>query len=211
MLESYIFVHKDYIDKIDGCGMKLSLWHDRHVILNGEECSYISSLLNPRDDMNKYRSSDYKVVKLKIDIKYCYIAEGFLYENNPEFKKEASLYSKTIIPAKDYVFGMYRRPECLISKTIMPEEMSIAGNSLGFPLFYDSSENLYLNKIIQDIREANSNFDDFVLYYYFDSLARDGKIKKVLNEKAGVVAFTFDDGRKPIVLNTLPQEALVEG
>lgn len=211
MLDSYVFVHKDKLDEIEGCGMKLSLWADRRVVINGEEKNFISSLLNPRDNMDKYKSKDFKAIKLEVDMLYCYVAEGFLFKRNFQPLHNSSLYEETIIPAKDYVFGMYRQPECLIAKTILPNEMKIPGKGLSFPLFYESSESLYLNKIMQSMREENPRFDDIVLYYYFDNLAKCGEVEKVTDEVTGIAAFSLKDGRKPVVLTLFEQEALLEG
>jgi len=211
MLDSYVFVHKDKLDEIEGCGMKLSRWADRQVVINGEEKNFISSLLNPRDNMDRYKSTDFKVVKLEIDMRYCFVAEGFLLKRDFHSLHNSSLYEETIIPAKDYIFGMYRQPECLIAKTILPNEMKISGKGLSFPFFYESSESLYLNKIMQSMRDETPRFDDVVLYYYFDNLAKCGGAEKMTDESAGIAAFSFKDGRRPVVLALFEQEALLEG
>jgi len=211
MLDSYIFVHKDRLEEVDGCGMKLSGWADRQVFINGEERNFISSLFNPRDNMEKYKSKDYVVVGLNVDIDYCYVAEGFLLKEGYISPDSLSLYTRSIIPAREYILGMYRQPECLISKTILPQEMTISGKALSFPNFYESSETLYLNKIIESLREENPQFNDMALYYYFNSLADKGEIDKVTDESAGTVIFSFKDGRKPVVLTLFKEEALLEG
>lgn len=211
MLDSYIFVHMDRLDEIDGCGMKLSQWADRQVFINGEERNYISSLLNPRDNIEKYKSKEYKVVRLNVDIDYCYVAEGFLLKEGFNSSESLNLYTKTIIPAKEYILGMYRQPECLVAKTILPQEMTVPGRALSFPNFYESSEELYLNKLMEGLREENPRFNDMVLYCYFESLCDKGEVIKVADENAGIVIFTFKDGRKPVVLKLFKQEALLEG
>lgn len=211
MLDSYIFIHRDKLDEIEGCGMRLSQWADRTVFVNGEERNYISSLFNPRDNIEKYKSKDYKVVKLNVDIEYCFVAEGFLLKEGFNSPENLSLYTRSIIPAKEYILGMYRRPECLTSKTVMPYEMEIPSKALSFPLFYESSESLYLNKLMENMREENSRFNDIVLYYYFNRMAKNGEIDKVTDENAGIVVFSFRDGRNTVVLTLLEEEALLEG
>lgn len=212
MLDSYVFVHRDSLDEIEGCGMKLSKWADRSVSINGEEKKYISSYLNPRDNMVKYKSQDYKVVKLEIDMRYCYVAEGFFMDFNSASDLGSLLYAESIIPARDYVFGMYRKPECLIAKTILPEEMIIQSESgLSFPLFYENSQGLYLSKLMEGLREENQSFDDQVLYYYFDSLTKMGKVKKEVGTDRKTAVFSLNNGSRPIVLTLSDQEVLVEG
>lgn len=212
MLDSYVFVHKNSLEEVEGCGMKLSKWADRNILINGEEKKYISSYLNPRDNMIKYKSQDFKVVKLEIDMKYCYAAEGFFMDFKSASELGSLLYAESIIPAKDYVFGMYRKPECLIAKTILPEEMIIQSEcGLSFPLFYESSQSLYLSKLMEGLREENQSFDDQVLYYYFDNLTKMGKVKKELGSDGKTAVFSLNNGSRPIVLALSDQEVLVEG
>lgn len=211
MLDSYIFVHKDRLDEIDGCGMKLSQWADRQVFINGEERNYISSLLNPRDNIDKYKSREYKVVRLNVDINYCFVAEGFILKEGFNSPGSLTLYTRSIIPAKEYILGMYRQPECLVAKTILSQEMTIPSKALSFPTFYESSETLYLSKLMENLSEENPQFNDMALYYYFNNLAEKGEIDKVTDENAGFVVFSFKDGRKPVVLKLFKQEALLEG
>jgi len=212
MLDLYVFIHKDRLEEIEDCGMKLSLWADRSISSNGEVKKYIASYLNPRDNMIKYKSPDYKVVKLEVEMKYCYVAEGFFMDFNSASLSGDSLYKESIVPAKDYIFGMYRKPECLIAKTILPEEMNIQRDgALSFPLFYESSQSLYLSKLMESLREENQSFDDAALYYYFDNLARKGKVKKEMDSSNQCAVFSLDNGCRPIVLAFSEQEVLIEG
>lgn len=212
MLESYVFVDKKNLDIIEGCGMKLSHWADRSVLINGEEKRFISAYLTPRDNMIKYKSQDYKVVKLEVEIRYCYIAEGFFMNFKSTSGLGNLLYTESIIPAGDYIFGMYRKPECLIAKTILPEEMNIQSESaLSFPLFYESSQSLYLSKLMESLREENECFDDMALFYYFDNLAKLGKVKKETDSDGRSAIFSLNNGSRPIVLELKEQEALIEG
>lgn len=210
MLDSYIFIRNDELEKIDGCGMKLSDWADRSISINGEDKKFISSYLNPRDNISKYKSQDYKIVKLEVEMKYCYVAEGFLLADEYTSNKCLELYTQTIIPANEYIFGMYRKPECLIAKTILPDEMKVQEiGMLSFPLFYESSQALYLNKLLEGLREENKYFDDLVLSFYYNNLVLEGKAKKQKIENSNIAVFTLNNEKMPIVL--AEQEVLVEG
>ncbi len=79
MVEVYYYLPSREVEEVVECGLKLSKWHDKEVVINGDSKKCISALLNPRDDIGKYRSADFKCVKFELAPQYCYAADRYLY------------------------------------------------------------------------------------------------------------------------------------
>lgn len=188
-MDVYYFIPGKMIDNVIGCGLKLSEWFEREVPVNGEIKKCIPALLNPKDDITKFKSPDYKCLKLAVNPDNCYIADRFLYETSQisDFAKE--LYNKSIITADKYIFGTYRLPECLIFSTLLEEQIDIADKRMDFPILFENSEKLYVNNIIESYREENENFSDVLLYYLYNTLAESKIIDKIEDKEKGTNIF----------------------
>lgn len=114
MVEVYYYVPQDKVRDSIECGLKLSQWYEKEVQIEFENKKCLCALLNPRDDMDKYKSPDYKCLRLELYPEYCYVADKSLYELGLQHDEVMKLYMDSIIPIKDYIFGMYRLPECLL-------------------------------------------------------------------------------------------------
>lgn len=176
-MEVYYYLPIEEKDSALTCGIKLSVKADRKVIINGYPTSCISTLLNPRDDLKKYKSNDFICLRININIDYCYIADKSLYNN----KQAVDLYNQSIIPAKNYTFGTYRNPECLVTCTILPENIQVFNKIIGSPILYHNSEELYINNLIEELKETYPDFNEVILHLFFDYLAKKGEYKKVEN------------------------------
>jgi len=188
MVEVYYYVPADKVEDAVECGLKLSVWFDKEVMIDGSLRKCISGLLNPKDDMEKYRSADLRCVKLEVSPEYCYVADKYLYLaglNNPEVME---LYHRSIIPVEKYTFGSYRLPECLVTSTIIGGQIALLGK-MGPPILFDSSEELYINNIIEGYREQHDDFNDAMLYYFFCKLAENQKIDKIEDNEKGIAVF----------------------
>lgn len=160
------------------CGIKLSVNADRNVPINGYMTPCISTLLNPKDDLTNYKTSNFICLRIEIKDEYCFIANKELYGN----KNTIDLYNQSIVAPKDYIFGTYRIPECLITCTILPENISEKNKIMDFPILYDNSENLYINNLIYDMREKYKYYDEISLKLFLDKLESQGQFKKIENE-----------------------------
>lgn len=193
LVEVYRYLPAEEVPNVVECGLKLTKWYDRTIIADGQKNLYISALLNPKDDMAKYCSDNFKCVRLEVPSKYCHVADKSLYlagQRNPEIM---NLYYKTLIPVEQYIFGSYRKPECLINTTIIYSQISELNKGLGSPVLYNNSEELYLNNIVESLKEEHDNFNDAILYYLYDSLVKEGKYRKV--ESADSNLAVFNDNR----------------
>jgi len=188
-MDAYLYIPST--EKTDAlmCGIKLSVWGEKTLILNGYPAQCISALLNPRDDIKKYKSSDYACLRVDIKPESCYIADKSLYGS----KELDELYAKSIISPKDYVFGTYRNPECLISRTILPENLSDADKPQGCPLLYQNSEELYVNNLLEKFKENSPDFNETILSLFIELNQRDWKLTKYTNNDL-IILGNQDDG-----------------
>lgn len=179
MVEVYYYLPVEKVNDVVECGLKLSIWYNKEIIVDGEIKRCLSALLNPKDDIEKYRSNSYKCVKLEVLPNYCYAADKYLYLASGGSDRAMRLYEKSIIPVKDYIFGSYRLPECLVTSTIIAGHISILDRRLDSPVLFDNSEDLYINNIMEDYKEQHNDFNDCLLYNFYCNLAELGKVDKI--------------------------------
>jgi hypothetical protein len=147
-------------------------------------------LLNPRDDYEKYTSSDFKCLKLEVQPRHCRIADTLLYRTGLSHPEAMGLYRRSIIPIEDYTFGNYRLPECLISSTVLGEQISLPGKGLDSPVLYSNSQELNFNNLLEGMKESHEDLNDTLLYFFFKKLCEDGKAKGIEDTSNGLAVFT---------------------
>jgi|GEM_PF-164885 len=195
MVEVYYYVRTENLSNILDCGLKLSAYYNREIVMDGDRVMCFSGLLNPKDDPGLYKSPGYTCLKIQVKNEKCFIADRFLYENAKELKdSELELYYKSVIPIEKYIFGAYRLPECLITTTILPGEAAVLDKRMDSPVIYTNSEELYINNVLQDLRERLAESDDFLLYYFFDRLAEEKQVEKLENGHKGTAVFKTGTG-----------------
>lgn len=189
MVEVYYYLPTRHVDNAVACGLKLSDWYNKEVVLEGDRKKCISALLNPGDDKAKYVSADYKCLKLEILPKYCYVADSLLYRiglTNPE---AMDMYERSLIPVERYNFGHFRLPECLLTCTVIGEYVKVLDKRLDSPIFFNNSEELYMGNIIEGFKEMYSDFNDALLYSFFCRLVENGNMKKIENAEGNLAIF----------------------
>lgn len=189
MFDAYFYLPEEKVDNVLDCGMKLSEWFNRDAFIKGEPRRCIAALLHPKDDYAGYRSEKIQCIKLELPLESCYIADQSLYLVGAENSSAREMYMKSILPAKEYVFGSYRLPECLITGTIIAEQISLLDKRMDSPLLFNSSEELYINNIIESYRENHSDINDTLIYYFYSKLADSGKVDKIEDIKSRLAVF----------------------
>jgi len=189
LAEVYYYVPAEETENIVECGLKLSKWYDRVVNIDGQQKMCISALLNPKDDMEKFHNDSLKCVKLELLSKYCYVADKSIYLAGCDNSDIMNLYYKTLIPLEQYIFGTYRIPECLIFSTVIYGQISVLNKSLDSPVLYDNSEDLYLNNIIEGLKDEHERFNDAILYYFYDALEKKERFRKIECSDLNYVVF----------------------
>jgi len=195
MPEVYYYAKSEDVSNIIDCGFKLSTFHNKEVIIEEEKKLCFSGLINPKDDLKLYKSSSFKCLKIQVKTGKCFVADRFIYETVLGKGQDMELYYKTIVPIEQYRFGSYRLPECLITTTILAGEASILDKIMDSPVIYSNSEELYINNILQELREQYAEIDDSLLYYFLDKIAALAKLDKIENINTGTSVFKNELGR----------------
>lgn len=196
MVEIYFYLPAGNVENAVECGVKLSDWYSKEIELEGRSRKCISALLNPRDDMKRYRSSEFKCIKMEVMPKYCYIADSLLYETGLANPEAMEMYLRTIVPVGKYNFGHFRLPECLVVSTVIGDHVSILDKRLDSPVLYTNSEELYVGNIIEDFKEKYGNFNDALLYSFFLKLVEYGGYRMISHEGSGTAIFISNADEK---------------
>lgn len=200
LVEVYFYLPSDKAGEIVECGLKLSDWYSREVRIDGDVKKCLSALLNPKDDIEKYKSSEYKCVKLELSPNYCFAADKYLYlagQNSPEIME---MYEKSVIPVKEYIFGSYRLPECLVTSTVIAGHISVLDKRLDSPVLFDNSEDLYINNILEAYKEEHDDFNDCLLYNFYSKLAEAGKVDKIEDVEKRIAVFIEKSSGKAVTV-----------
>lgn len=190
-MEVYCYVPAGDAQNIVECGLKLSRWADREADIGGERRKCITALLNPKDNMNKYRAESFKCLKLEVQSRYCFVADNCLYEAGRSHPEVMCMYEQSIMPAENYIFGSYRLPECLVISTVLPGQISILDKWLDSPILFDNSEDLYINNIIETYREYHRDFNDALLYSFYSMLSSLGRMELHEDRQQGIAVFSY--------------------
>lgn len=189
MVEVYFYMPVNEVENAVECGVKLSQWFDKEVQINGENRKCIAAFLNPKDDMDKYKCTDLKCVKLQLDAKYCFVGDKFLYQVGVNIPKALELFNQSIIPIEKYIFGSYRIPECLVLSTIIAGQIEVLDKRLDSPVLFGNSEELYINNIIETYREEYDDFNDAILYSFYSKLVDLGKMEIIEDAYKKIAVF----------------------
>ncbi|MGE5472896.1 MAG: hypothetical protein ACM3UU_01605 [Ignavibacteriales bacterium] len=188
-MDAYLYIPSGEKAEALMCGIKLSSRAEKTVVINDYPSQCISALLNPRDEVEKLKSADFVCLRVDINPENCYIADKSLYGS----KELEELYAKSIISPKDYVFGTYRAPECLIPRTILPESLSVASKAIGFPVLYKNSEELYVNNLIEKFKEMYPDFNETIISLFIEFNQKDWNLSKIKNKDFYILANKEDE------------------
>ncbi|NLC68428.1 MAG: hypothetical protein GX754_06515 [Clostridiaceae bacterium] len=203
MAEVYCYIPAGKVEYVVECGVKLSEWHDKEVVINGFKKKCITALLNPKDDMDKYHNKDFVCVKLEVPNNYCFVADRYLYRAGINMPGIMPMYYASIVPINDYVFGMHRLPECLVTSTVIAGQVKVMNRIIDSPVLFNNSEELYLDNIIEMNKEERADFKDAILYYFYSKLAELKKIDKIEDKKEKTAIF-IDRGVGRVILIKIP-------
>lgn len=193
MIDVYYYIKKDKAEDAVSCGLKLSEWADREMVIGKEHKKCLVALLNPKDDIEKYRSDDLICLKIHVESRFCYAAERCLYKAGQKSEKLMKLYLGSIVPAGEYVFGRYRLPECLIITTMIGDNIKILNKKKDSPRLYESSGELYVNNIAEHFREKYKDFNNDILYYFLKNRADKNPRFEVVTDNEDDITFFLDN------------------
>ncbi len=189
MVEVYYYIPAGVLDSALDCGIKLSSSYDREVEIGGELKRCFTGLLNPRDDIGKYNDPEYRCLKMEILPKYCFAADDFLYRVGSEHPAVMDSFIASIVPLEQYTFGRYRIPVCLVTTTVIAEDIRLLDKRLDSPVLYNNSEELYLDNLMEAGSENYADFNDALLYFFYSSLADRGRVERIEDLEKGMAIF----------------------
>ena len=179
MLNIFYYVKTNELDDILDYGIKLSENYTRKIAINGAEKLFLTGLLNPKDELDKFNSETYTCLKLNLNIVTLKVAESTLYGSK--------YYEDTIIPFTEYELGQYMQPEVLISMSILPEIIEEINYFIDEPLLYDNSKELYVNNLIEKISNELNNSQDVILNALLKEYSKQNNLNKdIIENKTNV-------------------------
>ncbi|NTV89276.1 MAG: hypothetical protein HGA22_02770 [Clostridiales bacterium] len=200
MVEVYYYIPANRLEDALDCGIKLSAYFNRETMIEGEMKKCLTALLNPRDDIAKYNDPDYRCLKLEILPKYCHAADDFAYRLGGVYPEAMESFLKSIVPIGNYTFGRYRMPVCLITTTVIAEDIKLLDKRLDSPVLYNNSEELYLDNLMETGYENCPDFKDALLYCYYSRMADMGRLEMLEDYESRLALFTDKDSGKVYTL-----------
>ena len=154
----YLYVEKNVATDCIKFGMKLSEYADRIVMLNNIEKSGMTAFLSPKDSIH-YSDTNYYCLKINIeqDLENVFICNKL--EKNNSFDKSNS------ISILNYKIGSFENPRCIITTSILPENINLYNKIMDSPLIIENSQMLFYQKNILNIIDEFDNSQLQKLYY----------------------------------------------
>lgn len=184
----FYYIEKERIEDILIKGLEISRVNNSQLMIDGEIKSCIKGLLSPKDDLIKYSESDYVCLELDVEIKNIYVLNGDLDT------LDKNVYLKSLIPLEKYKFGYYRRPEIAVTSNIAPDKIAISSKTIGTPILFESSDKIYKDSIMEELRLKYKDFDETLLGIFFMMMVSKGRMKLIGQKKYGTkTVYIYED------------------
>lgn len=140
----YLYVEKNVANDCIKYGMKLSEYADRIITLNEVEKTGITAFLSPQDS-TKYDSFDYVCLKTNIedDMENVFVCNNLDTTNN--------FANTNFHQFKSYIVGSFENPSCIITTSLLPENIFLYNKIIDTPLIVQNSRRFYYQKNILDL------------------------------------------------------------
>ncbi len=181
-MKTYFYTTEEIANEAASYGLKLSHVAERTASVYGKEMPCIVTYLHPADGPKDCKQAT--VLKLTLEDGKAFIGEG-LYTGDR--------FNKSLIPAKDYRYGAYRNPRCILICSVFPEQIERYDSAMDEPLFYESSESLYRDAVMSRVQESD-DFRELALRSFYDRETELGRCQR-LEEDDAVVYVSKADGK----------------
>ena len=184
----FYFIEKEKTEGILINGLKPSQIGNSQMDVGGELKAYILGFLTPKDDLLKYSSSDYACLELDVEITDMYVLNGDLDAI------DEITYRGSLIPLEKYKFGTYRRPEIAVTTDIHPDKIVVSNKIIGTPILFESSDKIYKDTIMEDLRTKYKDFDETLLGIFFMMMVSKGRMKLTGQKRYGTkTVYIYED------------------
>lgn len=184
----FYYIEKEKVEDILANGLKIDQLADYQFVVDGETKSCIISFLSPKDDLLKYGSPDHVCLELDIQIKDMYVFNGDLDA------VDKNAYLASLIPLEKYKFAAYRKPEIVVTSDIASTNVAVSGKIIGTPILFESSEKIYKESIMEELRLRYKDFDETLLGIFFMMMVSKGRMKLIGQKKYGTkTVYIYED------------------
>ena len=166
-MKTYYYTTEEFAKEAIECGLKLSHAASDVASVYGKKLPCIVTYIHPADCPRECRSN--AVLKLRLEDGKAFVAEGLF---------TGERYATSLVAAKDYRIGTYRKPVCLVICSVLPEQIEAYDPAMDEPLFYESSESLYRDTVMSRVQESE-DFKELALMAYYDQEAAQGRCIRV--------------------------------
>jgi hypothetical protein len=183
------------------CGLKLSEHADRELILPGEAKArrVMSACLHPEDFPKSRQGSEYRILRLDLDPARCHVGDADLYRMGRQHPALMQLFLKTLVLLRDYRFGTFREPECLVTNSVLDTQIEVAGHAIGFPVVFENSAALYLRNRMGSYDETLRDGGNALFFAWC----------RLLESKGHLERYPDEAGEKEVFLSKRTGEILV--
>lgn len=175
-MKAFLFTTEEVAEDAVAYGLKLSHYAAGSVSVYDKEHPYLEAYLHPADCPLSKR--DASVLKIQLEDNKAFVGEGLF---------TGQRYIASLIPAKAYRLGTYRKPRCLIIASVFPEQIERYDGAMDEPLLYENSQSLYRDRVLGQVQESD-DFKELSLRAYYEQEAQQGRVHKI--EGDGYVVFT---------------------
>lgn len=173
-------------EEAEECGFSIADMAVPVLFRGGKEKPCIFACLSPGDV--SYDRNTEVLVTLEADMERVYVAEG-------AFRREAvlaamacddvlkqrfeGLYAASFLPAKEYAFGHYLRPECPIPFSFLPGTVRRYCADRDFPVVCENAEEYYLEHTFHTLYEQHKEFRISAIRQFGDTLCTADRAEKI--------------------------------
>ena len=162
------------------CGLKLSEHADREIVLPGEAYArrVMAAWLHPDDLPVKTPADGYRCLRIEMDPARCHVGDADLYHLGLQHPELMRRYLGSIVLLRDYRFGTFRRPECLITSSLLDSQIEVIGSVMDTPVLYGSSSTLYLQNRMSAYDETLRDDGNALLFAWCRLLESKGLMER---------------------------------
>ena len=201
MVNLYFYIPSQIADEVVFSGLSLSKWANREGYISGGWRKCIATLLNPKDDMQLYESTDHMCLKITAPHTYCKVADNYLFEAGKDIPDIMDMYWKNVIPVMEYKFGTFIKPEALIMATVIPGRVTFANKKADSITLTGDNRELYLCNHLEALHTVDSDLNNKLLYHYFKNAALTGGCTEYCPEDTGGKTIFINAGGSYVTLD----------
>jgi hypothetical protein len=189
----YFQVRTEQVSDAVQCGLKLSEHADRELVLPGQTQPrrVMTAWLHPADLPDRGTAHGHTCLRLEVDPARCFVGDGDLYRMGQRHPELAAQHQASMVALQQYRFGTFRAPECAIPFSVLDTQIAVLGRSLDVPVLYESSEALYLQRLMNAYEEARQDGGNALFFAWC----------RLLESKGLMTRFPDDSGNREVYLS----------